>query len=455
MAFDTSIGKRSSNLRRQDRWWGYFYLVLLVIAALILFTVNLGSLPLDELQEGTTVKIAQEIWQAPPDSWRWIFPTLSGKPEVFRPPLFPDLLAFTYNIGGVSPFTTRLPSALLGAFSTVILYGIGRELFRTTAPTLLACCVYVTFFPVISQGRWGTLDAPLLCFEMFALWAVLRSRRDLRWTLMTGFGFCLVGLTDNWSILPLAMLIFLFLSWDTPRLLICPYFYCGLILGMMPLIAWWIAQWYFYEPIINLWENWQYWAFALSLQSKLSWEWLTNQSFNRYLSASLYYFSPWFVVAVYGLRLAWHYRNWGWAKFLLVTGSVCLFFSLLAIASVIPLSEFAHPRWYVLPVYPILALAAGRQLHQLRNLPSYIGYPLTWVSVFNCFAILLVSLALYGKFVLKIDFDWLLLGIFGSVIMTLIATSLLLSRRDIQFIYVLIWGNYISLLLFFSFQYGI
>ena len=112
------------------------------------------------------------------------------------PPLFPNLVALSYHLGGVSPLTTRLPAALLGAFSTAIVYGIGRELFKTILPALLACGVYITFFPVIAQSRVAAADAPVMCFEMFVLWVILRSRRDLRWSLLAGFGLSLVGLTD-------------------------------------------------------------------------------------------------------------------------------------------------------------------------------------------------------------------------------------------------------------------
>jgi 4-amino-4-deoxy-L-arabinose transferase-like glycosyltransferase len=454
MTFDTSIGKSSFKLRRQDRWWRYFYLSLLLVAALLLFTVNLDKLSLNELQEATDVKIAKEIWQAPPYSWRWIFPTLSEQPELFKPPLFPDLLALTYKIAGFSAFTTRLPSALLGVLATAVLYGIGRELFKTNAPSLLACCVYITFFPVISQGRLGTLDAPLVCFEMLTIWAFLRSRRDLRWTLITGFGLCLVGLTDNWAIFPLLILFLGFLRWDTPRLLVSSYFYFGLILGMMPLIAWWLAQWYSFQVLSsdltvsldNSGEAISKWLTLgeMGFKAQSIWQWLLDQPFKRYLSATLHYCSPWLIVAFYGLRLAWHHRIWGWAKFLLVA---------IVVSSLCWLLEIAKIHSYVLPLYPVIALAAGRQLYQLRNLPSYISYPLSWVSVFNGSAIVIVLLALYGELILKIHFDWLLVAILGLVVLTLLITSVLLARRDIQFVYILIWGNYISLLLFFGFHY--
>jgi 4-amino-4-deoxy-L-arabinose transferase-like glycosyltransferase len=456
MIFDTYIDKPSFKLRRQDRWWGYFYLILLIIAALVLLTVNLDKLSLTQISEARDVKIAKEIWQAPSYSWRWIFPTFSGKREIFQPPLFPDILALTYKVAGFSVLTTRLPSAILAAFSTAMLYGIGRELFKTNAPTFLACCVYITFFPVISQGRLGTLDAPLLCFEMFTLWAFLRSRRDLRWTLITGFGFCLVGLTDTWSLLPLLLLVFAFLWWDTPRLLSSSYFYFGLILGMLPFILWWLAQLpdyqlyhYLSQNLPNSSREISQWLFFgdIAIKANSPWQWLFNQPFDHYLSVTLHYCSPWFIVAFYGLRLAWHYRIWGWAKFLLVSSVICGLCCLLAIA------EFGSFHRYILPLYPLLALAAGRQLSQLRNLPSYISYPLSWVSVFNGSAIVIILIALVGKLVFNIHFDWLLLLILGLFVLTLLVTSLLLTRRDLQFVYILIWGNYISLLLFFGFHY--
>ena len=446
MTFDTSIGQSCSKLRQQDRWWGYLCLILLMIAAFILYTVNLGGLPLYSVEEGATAQLANKILQAPSHSWQWIFPTVLGQPERIQAPLFPDLVALSYKIWGFSPLTTRLPSALLGVLSTAILYGMGRELFRRTLPTLLACCVYLTFFPAIAQARLATIDAPLLCFEMFTLWAVLRSRRDLRWTLITGLGFCLVGLTHSWSLLPLLILTVLFLRWDTPRLLSSSYFYFGLILGIMPLIAWWLGCLYYHEPTINWATYLPSSVLAVANNPDLTLNWLLHRSFANYLSLTLCYCSPWLITAFYGVKLAWHYRIWGWAKFILGSSGVCCCFFVLAILT--------HS-FYLLPIYPILALAAGMQLDRLRNLPSYIRYPRTWISVFNCSAVVILLLGLYGKLVLDVSFNWLLWAIFSSIILTLVVASSLLARRDIQFISILIWGSYISLLLFFVSPYWI
>ena len=457
MAFDTSVGKRASKLRQQDRFWEYFCLALLIGAGLILYTINLGSLPLDRLQEATNSQIAQQILAFPNDLRAWIFPAAPNS-AIARSPLFPDLLALSYYLGGVSPLTTRLPGALLAALSTGLLYGIGRELFRGSPPALWACCVYVTFFPLIHHGRVATFQGTLLFWEMFSLWAILRSRRDLRWTLITGFGLSLVGLTHSWAIIPVAIVLGLFLAWDTPRLLSCSYFYGGLILGLLPLIIWWLAQW---QSLDLTFAQWDYNSSLAVVKSNFAGYfqqiigWLSLKSFPLYLSGLLYLSSPWLIISVYGLKLAWYCRNWGWAKLILVT--TCTYLGFLGFSILMNLVQSEGNSFEVigLPIYPMLALAAGMQLYQLRNLPSYLNYPLTWSWVFNGCGIAIVLLGFYRKFVLKLNFDWLLLAIFGSSILTLITAAILLYRKDIQFMTVLIWGSYISLLLFFGSQYWI
>ena len=448
MAFGTSIGKGSFKLRQQDRWWGYFYLTLLIVAALILFTVNLGNHPLDRL-ETTTVEIAEEILQTPVNSWRWFLPRL----EEFNslPSLYPQLVALAYHFGGVSPLTTRLPAALLGTLATAFVYGIGRELFKTIIPALLACCVYITFFPVVAWSRLGTADLPVMCFEMLALWAILRSRRNLRWSLIAGFGLSLVCLTDLWAFFPLIALIILFLLWDTPRLLSSSFFYCGVILGIIPLIVFAIAQINYYEPTLVLKGGIGF--SAIALKSDLAVNWLRDRSFSDYLAIALSYCSPWSIVAVSGLKLAWYHRNWGWAKFLLTASGVCGLFTIIAIALRLGSVEMAF-HLSVLLICPILALAAGIQLHQLRNLPSYIRYPQSWVSLFGSEAAIFLVVGICSQIVFKIGFSWLLLAIFASIILTLIVSSLSIVRKDFQFVHVLIWGSYLSLLLVFGSQYG-
>lgn len=73
---------RSKNKKlycRGDNWIDELWIVGLLLAAVILFGINLGELPLRDWDEGTVAQVAREIWRAPAGSWTWLYPTLGVK----------------------------------------------------------------------------------------------------------------------------------------------------------------------------------------------------------------------------------------------------------------------------------------------------------------------------------------------------------------------------------------
>ena len=104
-----SIWRRSSNrLRQSEVWLEYFCLAGLLVAALTLFLVNLGSLPLLDPHEGTLAQVAKEIYRETGIS-TWAFPQLRDRPYLELPPLVHNLVAIAYSIAGVNEWTTRFP----------------------------------------------------------------------------------------------------------------------------------------------------------------------------------------------------------------------------------------------------------------------------------------------------------------------------------------------------------
>ena len=184
-----------SQIRQEEKWRETLCIVGLLLAALLLFTINLGSLPLRDWDEGTVAQVAREIWQGKNSDWSWLFPTLNGKPYLNKPPLIHDLIAFCYSLGGVNEWTTRLPGAILTATSVPLLYGIGREIFVYRSPALFSALVYLTLLPVVRHGRLAMLDGAILCFALLLFLSLLRSRRDLRWSFVVGISFSLICLT--------------------------------------------------------------------------------------------------------------------------------------------------------------------------------------------------------------------------------------------------------------------
>ena len=426
----TFLWKRPGNkLRRSEIWLEYFCVIGLFCAALVLFSLNLGNLPLIDWNEGIVAEVAKEIFQAGDGSWKWIFPTLWGKPYLENPPLMHDLIAIAYSLGGINELTTRLPGALLASTSVLLVYNIGREIFVTRIRALFSALIYLTCLPVVRFGRLAMLDGPLLCFVILTIWAVLRTRRDLRWALVAGLGFALIGLTKGLSVLPVMAIALLFLLWDTPRLISSIYLWAGISLGILPLLTWYVAQWLHYHNIFSTAEISDFFAADLSLT-----ELAAQQSPWYYWSLLLQYSFPWAIVLIGGIKLANQNLHWSWAKLVLVWSGIYLALVLLV---------FTQQPWYILPIYPALALAGGIKLDFIRNSPSYVNYPRSWTLGFGLMTILGMAIGLY--LLLTRNLDFFLSLIIAAVVLTLGITAFFIHKREKQFISILFWGLYVSL----------
>jgi 4-amino-4-deoxy-L-arabinose transferase-like glycosyltransferase len=399
--------------------------------------VGLGNLPLRDWDEATIAQVAKEISQTPLEQLRWLFPSLWGDPYLNKPPLIHSLIGLTYHFWGINEVNTRLIPAFLTALSVPLLYLLGREIFPARLPALLSALIYLTLLPVVRHGRLAMLDGAVLCFEILMFVCLLRSRRDLRWSLGAGLGFALLCLTKGIMGLLLAGIGLIFLFWDTPRLLTSAYFWSGWLLGATPAFAWYSAQFWHYER-----------EFLDSLfvqQLKRVSDDLDDHRgpFWYYLLEILKYSWPWLIFSVWGLRLARQEHLYSWAKLLLVwTGVYLLVVSVMA--TKLP--------WYILPIYPALALAAGYALAQVGNLPIDRPYNPIWSIILGIIGVVAGLLALMayfpGNFVAIEPLHPLIILTLLSLSLTMVTTAILLARRSEQFSVVLLWGMLVSLFIF-------
>ena len=432
----TSIWKRSPNkLRQSEIWLDYLCVISLFGAALLLFVVNLGSGSLIDGDEALVAQVAKEIHQQRLGFGEWLLPDLFNKTYLERPNLIHILISGFYAIAGVNELTTRLPGAILGATSVLLLYNIGREIFVIRLPALFSALIYLTCLPVVRLGRLAMLDGPLLCFELLAIWAILRSRRDLRWTLVAGIALGTIGFTQSFLCLQIIAVALLFLAWDTPRLLASVYLWTGISLGLVPLVVWHAAQLYTSPELHNPSDAVSLLMTQVSSTTSLP----QSSSWGHYLLFILQYSLPWLIVFLGGLKLAWKNTHWGWGKLVVIWIGVYLAIILILLN---------QQSWYILPLYPALALAGGAKLDQVYNLPSYISYPRHWSICFGIMAILTASMGMYFGFTNFINLSLPL--IFGSLTLTFGATSVFINRRERQFIALLFWGLYVSCFFFVS-----
>ncbi|MEW6498210.1 MAG: glycosyltransferase family 39 protein, partial [Cyanobacteriota bacterium] len=433
-------GRSGNRSRKTERWVDRLWMIGLLSAALLLFGINLGSPPLLDWGEGAVALTAREIGKVSAQAWQWLDLKLTSNPYLEEPPLLHSIIAGAYKIGGFNEWTTRLPGAILSALSVPMLYGIGREIFPSRQSAIFSSLVYLTLLPVVCQGRLASVDGATLCFIMLMMWCVLRSRRDLRWSFGIGMGLGLIALSKGILIGFLLLgVAFVFLAWDTPRLLTSVYWWMGLLLGSAPGLA-----------VYELWLFTNHQTFIpvglINPSPRRLWapEKAPPSLFWYYLTQFCKFSVPWLLFWPYGFSLAGENRNWGWAKLVLVWAGV---YSLAILVMVNRLP------WYVLPVYPTLALAAGAYLAEIWNGPSRQSYPRLWSIGLIGLAVAAIAASIgFGIIPLA---DRSLSVIFASIALTMFIAAVLAARRDLQFILILFWGTYISLLLFMTSPYWI
>lgn len=431
----------SDHLEKQHRavnqWIDWGWLMVLLFAAVLLFSINLGGLPLRPGDEATVAQVAREIWTAPPGSMRWLYPTLLGEPYHNKPPLIHLLVAWAYSVGGVNEWTTRLPSSMLTALSVPWLYYLSREIFRQRWVAIYSTLIYLTMLPVVRYGRLAILDGAVVTFFIIMIWCLLRSRRDLRYCLGIGIALGLICLTQGLLGIFLGVIALVFLFWDTPRLLTSSYFWIGLSIGMLPVATWYTLQLLHYgysfadvglvnqslSPINTATERHDAppWYYVMEI---LKWTW------------------PWLIFLPQTARLITVNLNLSWAKLLLVWTIVYLV--------LISLMSIKLPE-YLLTIYPSLALAFGAELAEIENLPVASSYPRLWVTGLSMLAIVASAASIYFSAATVDKTDLQL--IFAVVALTMTLAAILAERGNGEFLKILLWGSYISLLLLMKSNY--
>ena len=233
-----------SRLFKRDSLW----VIYLLLAAVLLYTTDIGDLPLRDWDEGIVAGVARNIWRAEPGSQTWLYPTINyGEPYWNKPPLIHWLIALNYRLFGVSEWSTRLVPALLSACSVPLVYLIARELFPHLATAIFSALVYLTLLPVARHGRLAMLDGAIACWFCLGVWCLLCGRKHHAWLLGVGIALGLICLTKGIMMgVLLGGIILLFIAWDSPKLLKKPYLWAGLLLGVIPAIAWYCLQYFHY-----------------------------------------------------------------------------------------------------------------------------------------------------------------------------------------------------------------
>lgn len=73
--------------------------------------------------------------------------------EIYRPPLFPAFVAFSFWLGGAERFSVGLMQALLDTASVALIYALTRRLFHRSGVALLAAGLYAIYPEAVALTR--------------------------------------------------------------------------------------------------------------------------------------------------------------------------------------------------------------------------------------------------------------------------------------------------------------
>ncbi|MBL7954255.1 MAG: glycosyltransferase family 39 protein [Flavobacteriales bacterium] len=149
--------------------------LIIIAAALVLFVPGLGAVHLFDWDEINFAEIAREMIV----TGNWAQPRIDYLPFHEKPPLFIWLQAMSMSLFGIDEFAARLPNALCGALTLVVLFRIGSRL-RGNLFGLLWALAYVGSILPHLYFRSGIIDPWFNLFIFLGVDALISLVREER-----------------------------------------------------------------------------------------------------------------------------------------------------------------------------------------------------------------------------------------------------------------------------------
>jgi 4-amino-4-deoxy-L-arabinose transferase-like glycosyltransferase len=212
-----------------------------VITAVMLFS-GLGSVPLTQPDEGRNAEIAREMAV----TGSWLVPTLEGHPRLDKPAAYFAAVAVSLRVFGANEWGARMPSALCGLATMVVLYAFARRQYDPVTAAL-SLIVMATSPMVFAFSRIVIVDIALaFCTSAAILAAFLAEDSalpDRRWHAVgaaaVGLGLLVKGPVG--ALVPAAVLVVFFLVDGRPRALRRVFAPVNVLIALGLFVPWFAA----------------------------------------------------------------------------------------------------------------------------------------------------------------------------------------------------------------------
>lgn len=186
------------------------WLALILLAGSLVRLLNLGDNPMGLHQdEAYSAYNSWSVMNYGIDSFGYTRPVYytvwgSGMNVLYSYFTMPFFALF-----GVSVVTIRLPQAILGCISILVVYGLGKEMFRSKWTGVFSAFLLAVNPWHIQQSRFGlesSLAVPLLLAAMFFFCRYLNGSRKSLWAASFLWGLTLYSYALTWLLIPLILL---------------------------------------------------------------------------------------------------------------------------------------------------------------------------------------------------------------------------------------------------------
>ncbi|MBI4092297.1 MAG: glycosyltransferase family 39 protein [Candidatus Kerfeldbacteria bacterium] len=333
---------------------GGFALVLAIVtlAAVFLFGWKLGLKPLENWDEGIHAEVSREMRA----SGDWLTLTYRDQLYTAKPPLKFWLTAPVIAVLGETELAFRLWSALAGVLTTLVLTVWAWQWMKSSWLALLTGLFFVSGrFTLFHVFRTGETDGLLLLFFVVSLYAYWKSWDDKRWWFLVGAAVGLAIMTKSLAGALPAIIMAIDITWRKGWSTL-DWKTIFKAVGLAAVIA---VPWHLSQLFINGKSFWNgYFGFNVFERSsevlyanQVPWYWYAKVMAMRTF--------PWGPAVVAGgilaLRRAW-WQSSDLDRLLLIwIAVVWLLFTLVQ-------TKFD---WYILPLYPGLALLLARGVEEL------------------------------------------------------------------------------------------
>lgn len=147
--------------------------ILIAAVGLLLFVPFLGSVRLFDWDEINFAECAREMIV----TGDYLHMQIDYRPFTEKPPLFVWTQALSMHIFGINEFAARLPNAVVGVVTLLVLHSIGRRLHGNVFGLLWPLVYAGTLLPHF-YARSGIIDPMFNLFIFLAIWQAIRGELD-------------------------------------------------------------------------------------------------------------------------------------------------------------------------------------------------------------------------------------------------------------------------------------